>query len=228
MKRLFFTSLIMLILSALSQPVSAQLKLNSRHKKESAPAARPVKFIEGIEIKREIKPAPQTTPTRPDVPGKKNNIEKSTHLQFKYAQLLEKEVEEIKDISLFNFIEEWWGVPYRFGGTNKKGIDCSAFTGELFTNVFATEIPRTAKDQFSACEKIDLEKMTEGDLVFFNTMGGVSHVGIYLSGGYFVHASASNGVTINNIKDDYFGARFLGGGRIMPVSDNVIKTFGSR
>ncbi len=53
----------------------------------------------------------------------------------------------------------------------------------------------------------------EGDLVFFNTRGGVSHVGVYITNGYFVHSAASDGVMISNLEDSYFLRRFIGGGR---------------
>jgi len=56
--------------------------------------------------------------------------------------------------------------------------------------------------------------MLEGDLVFFNTRGGVSHVGVYLGDGYFVHSSSSAGVTINSLNESYYSRKFIGGGRI--------------
>jgi lipoprotein Spr len=86
--------------------------------------------------------------------------------------MMDKDVESISNLTLYSFIEEWWGTRYRYGGTNKKGIDCSAFVGELVQNVYGIKLPRVAKDQFKVCEKVANEELKEGDLLFFNTRGG--------------------------------------------------------
>ena len=127
--------------------------------------------------------------------------------------MLNREVESLTNVQLFSFIDEWWATKYRYGGTSKKGIDCSAFTGLLMSTVFAFKLPRTAREQYSIAEKVKKDDLMEGDLVFFNTTGGVSHVGYYLGDGYFVHASSSKGVTINNLDQAYFSKKFIGGGR---------------
>ncbi|MFT3911624.1 MAG: NlpC/P60 family protein [Ferruginibacter sp.] len=225
MKNLFFTSALFSIFLGTSASAVAQ---------KTSHAARPVKFIEGIEIKRDVYSQTSAvnntkTSNKPAIVNTNPAIEKSLPVQFKYAQLLNRNVESVNNISLYKFIEDWWETRYQYGGSNKSGIDCSGFSGQLFSNVYTTSIPRTAREQYSACEKMEREKLAEGDLVFFNTSGGVSHVGVYLGEGYFVHASITSGVTINNLDDDYYGARFLGGGRISKVStDGVVKVVGSR
>lgn len=138
-------------------------------------------------------------------------------IQFKYAQLLNRQVEDVTNFSLFAFIDNWWGIKYRYGGTGRSGIDCSAFTGLLMSSVFSIAMPRTAREQYAVCEKLKEDEMQEGDLVFFNTRGGVSHVGLYLGEGHFVHSSSSNGVTISSLDDSYYRKRFIAGGR--PISD---------
>lgn len=149
-----------------------------------------------------------------DVIAKAASItEQCTQLQFKFAMMLNREVESLTNVQLFSFIDEWWATKYRYGGTSKKGIDCSAFTGLLMSTVFAFKLPRTAREQYSIAEKVKKDDLMEGDLVFFNTTGGVSHVGYYLGDGYFVHASSSKGVTINNLDQAYFSKKFIGGGR---------------
>ncbi len=149
---------------------------------------------------------------------KENNsssfIENFSTLQFKYAMLLDVDVEALKNIPLLASIENWWGTRYRLGGTSKKGIDCSAFTGSLLMAVYGFAAPRTAREQYKATEHIKKDKLKEGDLVFFNTHGGVSHVGLYLENNYFVHASSSEGVTISNLDDHYYAKRFVCGGRV--------------
>ncbi len=83
-----------------------------------------------------------------------NAIEKISARQLKYAMLMDVEVESIKDGSLFDFLEEWYGTRYRMGGTTKKEIDCSAFTKSLISAVYQFEIPRTAKEQYKKCEHL--------------------------------------------------------------------------
>jgi cell wall-associated NlpC family hydrolase len=212
MKNLFFVSVAFSIFSGASLSATAQ---------------RSVKFIDGIEINPEpiaykvatstyeaIKtPAVRTTYKIATTPSAASATEACRSIQFKYAQILDRDVESVTNTSLYNFIDEWWATRYRYGGTSKKGIDCSAFTSLLENAVYTANLPRTAREQYDACEKIDRDSLLEGDMVFFNTRGGVGHVGVYLGGGYFVHASVASGVTISNLSDDYYSRKFIGGGR---------------
>lgn len=142
------------------------------------------------------------------------NIELCTSRNFKFGQVLNIEVEKLANDSLYQFIEKWLGTPYHFGGTSNRGIDCSGFTGMLHRTVFKSVLPRMAKDQYGASKKIEQSEMKEGDLVFFNTRGGVSHVGVYLHNGYFVHASTKYGVIISSLNEGYYKQRFIGAGRV--------------
>src|SRR5690606_2971673 len=112
-------------------------------------------------------------------------IEKLNILQIKYAMMIDVDIESLKNLSLLNFIEDWFGTRYKYGGETKRGIDCSALTGGLLMAVYGFAVPRTARQQYEVSEKIKKEELKEGDLVFFNTTGGVSHVGLYLGNDYF-------------------------------------------
>jgi lipoprotein Spr len=188
-----------------------------------------LKFIDGIELSPEpvyyasgggavepgtSAPARKNTVTIPA--GLKMATEACKSLQFKYAQLLDTEIEAVSNFSLFQFIDEWWSTRYSYGGSTKKGIDCSALTGLLLSSVYAVALPRTAREQYAVSKKIPKEELIEGDLVFFNTRGGVSHVGVYLDNDYFVHASVGNGVTISSLNEAYYASRYIGAGRALP------------
>jgi lipoprotein Spr len=140
--------------------------------------------------------------------------ENASILQLKYSLLLNTEVEYLRNESLLIGIDQWYGTRYRLGGTTKKGIDCSAFVGAVYASVFGIALPRTARDQYRFTKRISRTELQEGDLLFFNTRGGVSHVGIYLQNNKFVHASVSKGVVISDMFEAYYLQRFVGAGRI--------------
>lgn len=141
-------------------------------------------------------------------------IETISSTQFKYAMLMDIDVEDATNESLYKFIDYWYGTHYRMGGTTKKGIDCSAFSGTLLSSIYSFDVPRTAREQYRICEHLDKQDLMTGDLVFFNTRGGVSHVGVYLTNNHFIHSSSSKGVTISSLDDNYYSRKFIGGGRI--------------
>jgi Cell wall-associated hydrolases (invasion-associated proteins) len=145
-----------------------------------------------------------------------NNIERISALQFKYAMIMDVEVEALTNNSaLYSFIDDWYGTHYRMGGTTKKGIDCSAFSGTLLSTIYSIDMPRTAREQYKICEKLNKDELVAGDLVFFNTRGhGVSHVGVYLANNYFVHSSSADGVKISSLDDSYYSRKFISGGRV--------------
>jgi cell wall-associated NlpC family hydrolase len=107
------------------------------------------------------------------------------------------------------------GTPYRFGGTGRKGFDCSGFTGYIYAKK-GVRLPRTAREQFSRGQRVSSKELKEGDLVFFHTTHpGISHVGIYAGNGKFVHASSSGGsVRVDSLSSGYYKQRLVGARRV--------------
>ena len=106
------------------------------------------------------------------------------------------------------------GIPYRNGGADLNGFDCSGFVWYVFAQ-HGLAMPRTVAEQYEVGGKVTLEAVQPGDLVFFRTAGrGVSHVGIALGDGDFVHAPSSTGVVrIERLSASYWSERYLGARR---------------
>lgn len=109
--------------------------------------------------------------------------------------------------------ERFVGVPYRWGGESTvAGFDCSGLTMVVY-QLNGLNLPRTSSDQWAAGRPVEQRDLAEGDLVFFATRGGgkVSHVGIYIGGDRFLHASGQGSrIQIASLSSDYFRARYLG------------------
>lgn len=116
---------------------------------------------------------------------------------------------------LYSTVNSWLGVPYRYGGNDRNGIDCSAFVGTVFRQVYGKNLHRTANDMLQDVSLIHKNQLREGDLLFFtNSKGKVSHVGIYLKDGLFAHSSTSAGVCVSRLDDTYWSKHFYRGGRV--------------
>jgi cell wall-associated NlpC family hydrolase len=107
------------------------------------------------------------------------------------------------------------GVPYRSGGADPSGFDCSGLVEYAFAR-HGVWVPRTVTEQFTIGEAVDSAALRPGDLVFFETTGrGPSHVGIVTSGGEFVHApNASGAVRTEQLGAPYWASRFVGARRL--------------
>jgi lipoprotein Spr len=144
------------------------------------------------------------------------DLEKMPVLLLKYAIILDTIVEALEHEDLYSFIDEWMGVKYQYGGNSMSGIDCSSFANTLYEKIYKTTLPRTSAEQFLFTSPIPVEDLTEGDLLFFKTGGStISHVGVYLGNGRFVHASTMKGVTIDRLDFPYYKKTLVGAGRIV-------------
>ena len=106
----------------------------------------------------------------------------------------------LKSKPLYRFITDWTGVRYRFGGLDKNGVDCSGFAFLLEKEIYGVTLPRISRDQANVIKRKDIDNLKEGDLVFFSFGGNdVDHVGVYLNNGFFVHASTTRGVIVDDL-----------------------------
>lgn len=116
---------------------------------------------------------------------------------------------------LFHFIGDWYGAPYKFGGCEKNGVDCSCFANILYKDVYGLRLERSSRDIYKMCDKIKTGDLREGDFVFFKMNSkDITHVGVYLSNNKFVHASTSKGVMVNDLNDTYYKKYFYSAGRL--------------
>ncbi len=128
-----------------------------------------------------------------------------------------EEVTDAMGADLADEAHRWLGTPYRYGGADKSGTDCSGLVMELYRSVCSTKLPRTTMEQKSYCTKIARNKARVGDLMFFGPGKGenqISHVGLYVGKGNMIHASSSRGVMVSKVDVGYWGDRFKSAGRV--------------
>ncbi|VTU07954.1 lipoprotein [Actinobacillus indolicus] len=106
----------------------------------------------------------------------------------------------------------WAGTRYRLGGTTKAGIDCSAFVKTTMSSAFNLHLPRSTAEQKSVGRSISKSDLRPGDLVFFRKN---HHVGVYIGGGKFVHASSSRGVTTSSLSESYWARNYTQSRRVL-------------
>ncbi|ERM60816.1 C40 family peptidase [Vibrio cyclitrophicus] len=135
----------------------------------------------------------------------------STPPPFSYNKVPSKPLSKSEQATANAYLsvyEQWKGVPYHFGGTSFRGIDCSAFVQIAVQNATQQALPRTTKDQSKQGVEIAYEQARSGDLVFFKTSPKVRHVGVYLGNKQFLHASTSKGVIISRLDNPYWASKF--------------------
>lgn len=172
---------------------------------------------EALERMRKEREETETTETY------KNKEEKKT---FKGTSYTGKTDEQILDVlknkkfrnlsssemdELMERVKEYLHTPYLWGGESKSGIDCSSFVQTVMYMALGVSLPRTSLEQSKKGNKVSLDEISLGDLLFFDTMnkGHVSHVGIYLDEGLFVHSGSRTGVAIAFLGDEFYTSTFL-------------------
>lgn len=143
-----------------------------------------------------------------------NKLEKNAEIAkaIKFAKAIDAIIDEA-----YTYL----GTPYRFGGTSRSGIDCSAFVLSVFGSVAGMNLPRVASAQAQEGEHIGKEDLQRGDLIFFSHRGSrIGHVGIVESitpegEVKFIHAATSRGVIVSSLNDSYWGPRYRMAKRVL-------------
>ncbi len=119
-----------------------------------------------------------------------------------------------KTAALVEYSKEFLGTPYVSGGSSPSGFDCSGFTSYVYKQ-YGVSLPRTSSSQAGVGTAVKRSELIPGDLVFFNTYGGISHVGIYVGGDSFIHATLPGDVVkISSLSSSYYNSRYVTARRI--------------
>ncbi|MRI63850.1 NlpC/P60 family protein [Ornithobacterium rhinotracheale] len=143
--------------------------------------------------------------------GSFHRINKNRHTTFKKTKVDNSVSGRARTV--LNEAHYYFGTPYKYGGTTKKGMDCSGLLWNSYQKV-NIQLPRVSREQAEYGMKVKLKNVQPGDAVFFNTSGsGISHAGIVdrVSGGeiFFIHASSSKGVMVSSLEEPYWKKRFV-------------------
>lgn len=161
------------------------------------------KRIEDIEVGAEFSPS---------------KLEEQVPNKISEAPIVEGQNEGVIG-KILSYARDLLGIPYRFGGTTLKALDCSAFVQKVFKSV-GIDIPRTAREQFKIGREVERDEISEGDLLFFKTSSRryPSHVGIYIGDNWFIHASRKERrVTVDSLNEPYYQKRFIGAKRLIEL-----------
>lgn len=120
-----------------------------------------------------------------------------------------------KRTAVLDYAAKFLGVPYVYGGSTPSGFDCSGFTSYVYKNTVCS-IERVAQAQFDTTPRVSRDELLPGDLVFFGSSAySISHVGIYVGDGQFIHAPHTGDVVKYDSLSGSYATRFQGGGRVI-------------
>ncbi len=115
--------------------------------------------------------------------------------------------------------DQWEGTPHDLGGTSRRGVDCSGLVQSVYADRFNASVPRTTEQQVRTGTQVSRSALQPGDLVFFRPGWKKRHVGIYIADGNFLHASASSGVTVSSLDNNYWTEHWWQARRLLSLSD---------
>ncbi|MDR2079730.1 MAG: C40 family peptidase [Treponema sp.] len=120
---------------------------------------------------------------------------------------------------LIEAAQKYRGVPYRYGGMSRRGLDCSGLVYLSFWDGLKVEVPRRSEDLYHWTERLEKVELQPGDLVFFKRDGRIFHVGIYIGEGWFFHSASDGpktGVMYSRLDENFWSRSYAGAGRALP------------
>jgi hypothetical protein len=168
-------------------------------------------------------PYPIYNPSGPGARPQKETVERQRPGADQEASVTHQELEfvdaedAVVEPGYFtHIVEGYLGAPYKLGGDDVDGIDCSNLVRVIYRDYDGTRLPSSTKKLYRLHSSIAPDELAVGDLVFFDfNNSGVSHVGVYLGNARFVHASQSRGVIISSLKDPAYRDRYVGARRAL-------------
>ncbi len=106
--------------------------------------------------------------------------------------------------TLLHYYRGWKGVPYKYGGNSKRGVDCSGFVHLALKGALAIDAPRSTELLYKIRNRVPKSKLRAGDVVLFRTAARSRHAGIYIGDGQFIHSSKSRGVILSELNNLYW------------------------
>ena len=123
--------------------------------------------------------------------------------------------ENTTKVKLETQYKNYKGIPYKYGGTDKRGFDCSGFTQIVYSNAFNIQLPRTTEAIGKLGKKVSKHKLKPGDLVFFRPSRKYRHVGIFMGNTLFMHSSTSKGIIKSSLDNPYWKKKYRFAKRIL-------------
>ena len=124
-----------------------------------------------------------------------------------------KKIQKVANKSLRDIIKPWLGTPYKYGGSSKKGTDCSGFVMNIIGAFKGVQLPHSSSASWKMGKSVSKKNLKPGDVVFFGNFFGINHNGVYVGNNQFAHASSSKGVIIQPLSNEYWAGKYKGARR---------------
>ncbi len=181
---------------------------------------KPVPASETASASAAEKAAPQTREPQKKVAAKQDSSKKQNSVEKARTAINKKEIAKAAEKqtprgSFENYARQWLGAKYGYGKATKTRTDCSGYVMQVYKGYYNIALDHSASSMYkdSRGKSVSRGSLKEGDLVFFGSLWKIDHVGMYLTGDRFIHASTSKGVMISPMHDKYWSPKYQGARR---------------